>query len=229
MSPQFKNIICDVDGTLIDSALDVLNAQLWMIHHYGFTHLTMDDIIPHFGKPIHEMMENIFPQEEHHRIPESVEKYRNRYKERWFETTTPFPHVASTVEKLHSRGVRFATATTKTSDTTKIILEHFGIAKYFSSIQGTDKGMPYKPNPFIIEKILSAQHWKQEETIIIGDSEMDIQVGKNAGIAMCGVTYGSLSREQMVQWSPDFVIDSFAELIKIIFAAENAAVTTSLL
>lgn len=212
----YKNIICDVDGTILNSMRDIMNAQLFMLNHFGLHTITEKDILPYYGKPVHEMMMLFLPKEEHHRLQESVEVYRNYYKQHWFDTSSLFPGVQETLTKLFHRNIRFATATTKSTGSSCIILEHFGVAQYFSQIQGTDSGFPYKPDPFIINKVLTEQSWKREETMIIGDSHSDILAGKNAGIATCGVTYGCLTRAEIEKSNPDFIITTFSELDSLI-------------
>ncbi|HTR82475.1 MAG TPA: HAD-IA family hydrolase, partial [Bacteroidota bacterium] len=91
----------------------------------------------------------------------------------------------------------------------------FGIAQYFCQLQGTD-GMPHKPNPYILNKIIKEQAWRKEETVMVGDTDRDILMGKNAGVATCGVTYGTFSREQMEAIHPQWIVDSFPQLLTIL-------------
>ena len=76
--------------------------------------------------------------------------------------------------------------------------------------------MPFKPDPFIIIKVLEDQSWLTHETLMVGDTDNDIVAGKRAGVLTCGVTYGSLTKQQIQALSPDFVMDSLQELLQII-------------
>jgi phosphoglycolate phosphatase len=76
--------------------------------------------------------------------------------------------------------------------------------------------MPFKPDPFIIEKILLDQHWIRNETLMVGDTDKDIETGRNAGVFTCGVTYGSLTQEQLEQLNPNWIIHEMPEIIPII-------------
>jgi HAD superfamily hydrolase (TIGR01549 family) len=213
---KFRNIILDVDGTLIDSKNDIINAQLFMLQHYGFHTVEPKDILPFYGKPIHELMKLYFSPDQYHLLSESVEVYRNRYREHWFDTTVVFDGVIKTLELFFSKQIFLATATTKSTSSTKLILDHFDIGKYFVQIQGTDTDMPYKPDPFIVQKIIVEQGWNSKETLLVGDTDTDICAGKNAGITTCGVTYGSLDRKGMMLCNPDFIIDHFTELSPLV-------------
>ncbi len=206
------NIIFDLDGTLVDSKRDIAGAQLWVLHQLGVDSYRLEDIYPLIGKPLTETFTKLLPPSLHHRIAEAAELYKTYYPPRALETTTLFPNVRETLDALRTMGIRLATATTKLTPGTRRVLTHLGIDSYFDQIQGSDN-IPFKPDPFIINKILEDQLWERTETLMVGDTDNDIHAGKRAGIKTCGVTYGSLSKEQMQHLGPDFMIDSFPELL----------------
>jgi HAD superfamily hydrolase (TIGR01509 family) len=217
MSPgnNIKNILFDVDGTLLDSRRDIAAAQLWTFRQFGIDTLKPEDIYPLIGKPLAETFTALLPQRLHDRIPEAGLIYRDYYRAHAFETTTLFPGVLDTVAALKGKGIRLATATTKSTETTAKVLAHYGIAEYFSHVQGTDNGV-FKPDPFIINTILTAMNWHRGETLMVGDTDKDIDVGRNAGVLTCGVTYGTFSREQMAALKPDWIIDHISDLLRLV-------------
>ena len=212
MQQVITNIIFDLDGTLVDSKRDIAGAQLWVLHQLGVDSYKHEDIYPLIGKPLTETFAKLLPPSLHHRIAEAAEMYKTYYPPRALETTTLFPDVRETLDALRTRGIRLATATTKLTPGTRRVLTHFRIDSYFDQIQGSDN-IPFKPDPFIINKILEDQSWERTETLMVGDTDNDIHAGKRAGIATCGVTYGSLSKEQIQKLEPDFVIGSLPELL----------------
>lgn len=209
------NIIFDLDGTLVDSKRDIAAAQHWVLEQLGVHSHVPEDIYPLIGKPLTQIFATLLPPSLHHRIAEAAELYKLRYPPRALETTTLFPGVRETLEVLRSRDINLATATTKLSAGTRRVMTHFGIDRYFAQIQGSDD-MPFKPDPFIINKILTDQSWERDVTLMVGDTDNDIDAGIRAGVRTCGVTYGSLSRKQIEQLKPDFVIDSLPELLNIL-------------
>ena len=207
-----KNIIFDLDGTLVDSKRDIAAAQHWVLGQLGVHSYKPEELYPLIGKPLSETFAMLLPTHLHERIPEAIELYKTYYPPRALETTTLFPGVRETLETLRARAIRLATATTKLSAGTRRVLTHFGIAEHFDQIQGSDN-IPFKPDPFIITKILDDQSWEKSNTLMVGDTDNDILAGKRAGIPTCGVTYGSLSKEQIEELNPDIIIRSLPELL----------------
>ena len=209
---MIQNIIFDVDGTLVDSKRDIAAAQHWVLQQLDVESYTPEELYPLIGKSLAETFTALLPLDLHRRIPEAAELYKAYYPPHAFDTTTLFPGVKETLETLRTKGIRLATATTKLTPGTRRVLQHFGIADHFTQIQGSDN-IPFKPDPFIINKILEDQSWGRSETLMVGDTDNDIHAGKRANIMTCGVTYGSLTREQILNLDPDFTIDSLPELL----------------
>ena len=210
-----RNLIFDVDGTLFDSKRDIALAQLLTLKELGITHFTAEDIYPNIGKPMRETFEYLLPPELHARISEAALIYRQHYLAHAFDTTQLFPCVVSVLEQLSGRGLTLAVATTKSTQTTTMMLQHFGIDHFFCQIQGTDQ-MPAKPDPFIINKILDEQRWDRSVTVMVGDTDKDICAAKNASVHSCGVTYGSFTREKLTALDPTWIIDAFSDILTIV-------------
>jgi HAD superfamily hydrolase (TIGR01509 family) len=210
---EIRNCVFDVDGTLLDSKRDIAAAQLWTLQQFGFHDFTAGDIYPQIGKPLKEIFATLLPVEYHARIPEAAVMYVEYYRSHALETTKLFPRVHDTLERLYRRGVRLAIATTKSTETTVRLSGHFDIKKYFTQIQGTDN-MPYKPDPFILNKIIADQEWDKDETVMMGDTAMDVLTGKNAGVRTCVVTYGAFPKEQIQSLQADWTVDSFDEILE---------------
>ena len=212
---SFRNLIFDIDGTLLDSRRDIAAAQLWTFRQLGVNHLQPEDVYPLIGRPLAETFTKLLPAELHARIPEAVIWYRDYYRAHALDTTTLFPGVRDGLAALHGKGVKLGTASTKSTGTSARVLEHFGVAQFFVQIQGNEEGFPFKPDPFILNKIIREQGWKKKETMMVGDTDYDIEAGKRAGVATCAVTYGSLSRSELEPFRPNCLADSFTDLVRL--------------
>jgi len=209
---RFANIIFDFDGTITDSKRDIAGVQLWVLEQLGVNAYREEDLFPHIGKTLEETFTALLPETEHHRIADAARLYSELYPTRSLQTTVLFPGVKETLEILKLRGKRLAVASTKRGPGIKRATDHFGITGYFVQLQGSDN-MPFKPDPFIVNKILADQNWARRDTLMVGDTDKDMLVGKNAKVATCAVTYGACSTHELAQYDPDFMISSFPELL----------------
>jgi phosphoglycolate phosphatase len=208
---NYRNIIFDFDGTLTDSRRDIAGAQLWALQQMGFDHIEEHDLYPLIGKPLQDTFARVIPADAHHRIPEAIALYAKYYPPRALDTTVLFPGVLATLVLLRSRGHRLAVASTKKGAGILRATEHFGITALFNRLQGSE-GLQFKPSPDVLHAILSAEGWLPQESLMVGDTDADILAARNAGIRSCAVTYGALTREQLMAFHPDYVIDSITEL-----------------
>ena len=209
---SYSNIIFDFDGTITDSKRDIAGTQLSVLEQLGVNAYREEDLFPHIGKTLEETFSVLLPEKQHHRIADAARLYSELYPSRSLQTTVLFPGVRETLEILQLRGKRLAVASTKRGPGIKRAADHFGITGYFVQLQGSDD-IPFKPDPFIINKILADQNWEREDTLMVGDTDKDILVGKNAAVATCAVTYGARSAQELAQYDPDFMISSFPELL----------------
>lgn len=211
----FTSIIFDFDGTLSDSRRDIAGTQVLVLEKLGVPGVREEDLYRHVGKTLQETFAEVLPPHLHDRIPEAAELYSFLYPARSLHTTTLFPGVRTTLEALRAAGKSLAIASTKRGAGIRRATDHFGITALFVQLQGSE-GIPFKPDPFIVNKIIEDQGWRRTETVMVGDTDKDMLAGRNAGIATCAVTYGSLTSAELRAFSPDFIIDSFPDLLKVI-------------
>ena len=96
------------------------------------------------------------------------------------------------------------------------LLEMMGVRQLFAMIVGVDDVAHAKPHPEAVLRILDAMDMDREVTLMVGDMPVDIAMGRNAGIRTCAVTYGNSSRMEIIESHPDFIIDGFDELTRVI-------------
>lgn len=210
----YANLIFDFDGTLVDSKDDIAGAQLWVLHQLGVDQYRREDLYRYIGKPLQQTFSAILPTHLHHRIPEAATMYAEYYPPRSIDSTRLFPGVLETLENLFARGHRMAIASTKRIVGLQRVTAHFNIEKFFVQLQGSDE-VPFKPDPYIINKIIGDRQWERVDTVMVGDTDNDILAGRNAGIATCGVTYGSLPEEALKKFSPTHIIHRFEQILSL--------------
>ena len=209
MTPRYPVYLFDVDGTLVDSAEDICGAILETLEATPLRGLSRECLVRYVGVALLDMFQELLPECTPQRHEELVQTYRRIYFARGHRATRVFPGV---VEALGALGGRKATATTKATSTTRIVLEQFGLAPYFDHVQGTD-GFAYKPAPDVILKSLAALGARPEECLLVGDSPADMEAGRRAGVSVCAVRYGYGDPARMAQYKPDFWVSDLRELV----------------
>jgi phosphoglycolate phosphatase len=206
MPPPFPVYLFDVDGTIMDSAPDICAAQIEMLAAHG-RDVSEEFLRRYIGFHLTNLFHDLgFPEEAAESL---ILEYRTIYWDRKHAATRVYPGVA---EMLGALGGRKSTATTKTTPTTRLILEQFGLLQHFEHVQGTD-GFPAKPEPDVILASLKALGVAPEECLLVGDSAADMEAGRRAGVRLCAVRWGYGDVEAMEKWKPDFWIDEPAELL----------------
>jgi phosphoglycolate phosphatase len=207
--PPFPVYLFDVDGTLLDSAADIVGAIQEVLAANGRPTVADFDFLKNsIGHHLAAPFGDIFPGYNSQQIDELIRQYRVIYLARGHRLTRVYPGVP---EALAALAGRKSTATTKGTPTTRAVLEQFGLIQYFDHVQGTD-GFPYKPAPDVILTALAALGARPEDCLMVGDSAADMEAGKRAGVKTCAVRYGYGKPEDLARFAPDFWIDDLRAL-----------------
>ncbi|MDR3701477.1 MAG: HAD-IA family hydrolase [Candidatus Sulfopaludibacter sp.] len=209
MIPRFPIYLFDIDGTLLDSARDICGAIQQVLEATDLAPVSFEFLKGYIGLHLLDLFQDLFPQYTPEQYDELIRQYRVFYLAREHKLTQIYPGVA---EGLAALGGRKSTATTKGSPTTRLILEQFGLLRYFEHVQGTD-GFPCKPAPDVIFTALAALGAKPEDCLFVGDSPADMEAGRRAGVKTCAVRYGYGKDEEMARFTPDYWIDDLRALV----------------
>jgi phosphoglycolate phosphatase len=201
--PRFPFYLFDVDGTLVDSAADICGAIQGVLVSANRAAVSHDILKSYIGRTLHDTFSELFPEMDEREREALTLEYRAAYPKRNHAGTTIYPGVPRMLEAV---GGRKATATTKGTPTTRIVLEKFGLIDFFDHVQGTD-GFPAKPAPDVLLASLAALGAPAEECLFVGDSAADMEAGRRAGVKTCAVLYGYGNREEMARWEPDYWIE----------------------
>lgn len=208
MIPRFRYYFFDVDGTLLDSAGDIISAVRAVLSARGRNQLSDDYLRSQIGRHLIETFEDYFPEYSQEQLDELILEYRAAYLGRNHQSTRVFEGVADTLAVLE--GVK-STATTKGTPTTRKVLERFGLIEHFDHVQGTD-GFPAKPEPDIVLRCLQVFGARSEECLMVGDSVVDIEAGRRAGVKTCAVRYG-YGTARIGENDPNYWIDDLRQLL----------------
>ncbi len=209
-----EHISFDLDGTLVNSHNTIYKTALKTLEHLGIAGKIQED---EFYRRIGHHFLDIFRDMEIS-VPD-IEHFINIYKGYYFDfidTSSLYDNVIDVLDKISSAGISISLLTTKAQDQAEMILDHFKIDNYFSFIMGRRHGMGIKPSPEPLLFICNNLSIKPDDTLMVGDSDLDINCGKNAGTKTCAVTYGYRTPELLRELNPDYMIGSFNELLSIL-------------
>jgi phosphoglycolate phosphatase len=206
-------IIFDLDGTLVDSSIDICHALNYALEGMNVPPITVRETISIIGEGITRLFEKII---ETHNIPADkdflIKRFLDHYAVHLVDNTTVYPGVEDTLKSLN--GCRKAVISNKREDLSERVLELLGMRKYFDLVVGSDTTAERKPSPVPIQYVLSRFKTRPEEAIIVGDSNYDIEAGKAAGVRTIAVSYGY--RPLSLLQEADYIVSTMPEILKIL-------------
>lgn len=209
-----KNVILDFDGTIGDSQSLIIKTMQQTMHELGLEIKTMEDCARTIGLRLEEGFQLLFGMM-HDEAMLCAETYRKIFmKNKENMVVKPFPHVIETIRQMAADGHDVAIASSRSRASLLEYVEQMDIADCISCIVAANDVEKVKPAPDMVLRVLEETDGKPEDTIVVGDMIYDIEMGKRAGTKTCGVTYGNGTRQQLA--NADYIIDDFAELLKII-------------
>lgn len=204
-------IAFDLDGTLIDSKKDIADSLNAALRECGFKTLSQEKIEELVGRGARQLVKEAIGNPSEEQLWQVFEKFWKIYDAHCLDQTALYPGVREFLESTPS--FELAVVTNKPQHFTHKILQGLKLDHYFRWILGGDTLPVQKPDPAMLQPIL--QDWKGSAALFVGDSDVDIQVGKAAGWQTCAVTYGFRPRHEIELLQPDFIIDRFSELIAL--------------
>lgn len=207
---SIKHICFDLDGTLIDSKSTIIKATL-----KTFNELNIEASIPQskFTALIGMHFIDIF-NEFNIEVPD-FNKFISIYKSLYFDfidESVLYPNVEMIMKYFNVEGIKTSLLTTKSQEQADKIIDHFDLRKNLTYVMGRRNGVDHKPSAEPLLIICDELEISPSETLIVGDTELDINCGKNAGAYSCGVTYGYRTEENLKKYNPDFLISDISEL-----------------
>ena len=213
MKSHFTHYCFDLDGTLIDSSLTIYKTTEFSLNKLGIEFNVSEE---NFALTIGKHFIDIF--DEFSIKVNDFEEFITIYKNNYFnfiDFSIPYPEVENTFYQLKKRGAKISLLTTKMQEQAEKIVSHFSLANYFDLVMGRRNGIAHKPSPEPFLLICDELSVKPKDSLLVGDTELDIQCGKNAGSSTCGVLYGYRTRELIEKENPDFIADSIVDILNI--------------
>ncbi len=238
---MIKLIIFDFDGTLGDTRRIIVTTMQMTIAELGLPSRTDNDCASQIGLPLDGCFEALYPNEAKETIQLCADTYRRIFQENML-TIEPaseqgqnqtrlsdaergqartkfkpqvFPKVKETLSMLKEQGYTLTIASSRQHKSLSELTHDLEIAEFISYLVGADDVENAKPNPEPVLKTLAATGFDASQTLVVGDMNVDILMGLNAGAKTCGVTYGNGTKRELEEAGADYIIDNIDELTEI--------------
>jgi phosphoglycolate phosphatase len=223
-----KLIIFDLDGTLLNTLDDLADSTNHILQKHGFpTHET--EAYKYFvGNGVAMLVRRALPKD----TPETtyseiLDEFRNYYELHKEDKTAPYSGIIETLEKLQQKEILLSVATNKPHELLPDLMRHFFPTIKWAAVFGNRVGVPIKPEPQIVYDIINiigkdeACLVSMNEILYVGDTAVDMETAKNAGITKVGALWGFRTKEELENADADYIIEKPQKLLKLIHSVSK--------
>ena len=211
-------VVCDLDGTLVDSAPDLAGALNTVLAEEGIAEVPYEDVRLLVGEGALALVGRAVARSghpEHRAIPRLYERFLEVYGARLTRESRPYPGVPETLGALARGSHPLAVCTNKPEGLARRMLDDLGLDRFGEAVVGGDTFRYRKPDPRALEAAVGRAGGTLGRSLLIGDSRTDVETARNAGVPAILVTYGYRT-DPVEALAPDFAVDDFAAVAGII-------------
>jgi phosphoglycolate phosphatase len=217
---RLRLLVFDLDGTLIDSRLDLIHSVNAMLRHLGRPELHGDVIATYVGDGAPALVRRALDNtEDEALLATALEYFLGYYRIHKLDHTTVYEGIPELLARIatSSNGVQrqMAVLSNKPVNPSRAIVRALGMADFFVRVYGGNSFATKKPDPLGVTALLQEADVAADEALMIGDSSIDVLTGRNAGLWTCGVTYG-FSPHSLEKVAPDVLVETPRELSELL-------------
>lgn len=213
MKPQYKAVLFDLDGTLIDTNELIIQTFQTVLDERFPGKYSRETILPFLGPTLRETFTTINPDN----VEQLIEEYRTWNIANHDHMVEAFPGVVETIKQLSASDVKLAIVSTKRRDMVMRALNVMGIMEYFDTIIGLDDVTHAKPDPEPVRLALSHLNISPQEALMVGDNFHDIIAARAAGVDSVAVAWSIKGLDYLLAFEPVYSIHHMSELLGILF------------
>jgi phosphoglycolate phosphatase len=208
-------LVFDLDGTLVDSAPDLLATLDVVLARHGFVANRDPGLRDGIGHGARHLIEFALHRQDVTVPPQQLDAmhhdFLDYYEANICEETRLFPGLEALLDRFEAAGWRFAVCTNKVEDLSRLVLEELGVLSRFATVAGGDTFGTRKPDPGHLLGAIAAAGGAPDAAIMVGDSHIDRDTARSAGVPFVGVSFG-YTPVSMAELGPDLLIDGYDEL-----------------
>lgn len=213
---KYSLAVFDMDGTILDTLDDLTNTLNLSLEEAGLPLRTKDEVRSFVGNGVGKLIERALPKD----TPETerekfFEVFARNYKLHCADLTRPYDGVPELIAELRARGVKTAVVSNKVDFAVRQLADDY-FPGLFDIAVGEREGVKRKPAPDSVLAVMDALGARREDTVYIGDSDVDVETAKNAGVDLIGVEWGFRPREVLLEHGAKVTVKSTDELLRLI-------------
>lgn len=215
---QFKHVIFDLDGTILDTLEDLALAGNHTCELHGWPTFPIDQYRYKVGNGMLKLVERFMPAEyagDGRMFETALAEFRSYYGEHKEDHTAPYPGIIPMLDAMRNAGLTLAVLTNKDHVAAAPLIERYFGPDRFALVQGRIDMFPPKPAAPVTLHVMNQLGASPATTLYVGDSNVDIQCGHNAGIRAAGVTWGFRGRGELEGEGADYIAETPEELLRI--------------
>lgn len=211
-------VIFDLDGTLLNTIDDLGEAANYALSQCGFPTHNISSYPQYVGNGVTKLLERILPKE--CRSVENIEKLRTHFIEYYNSHDTihskPYQGIPELLKVLSQRGIKLAVASNKYHEAVVRLINHYFPNETWVAVEGHKEGYQVKPDPSIVFDILLKSPTPKDKVLYIGDSGVDMDTARRAGVESVGVTWGFRSASELRSHQANHIISTPSEILNLI-------------
>lgn len=221
LNSSFKAVLFDVDGTLFDTAPDIIAACNTTLQNFGFKTVPKEVLLPEVMNGMQAMLKVSLPLTHQHMAKKNAPMYNffaKYYTEHAYTFTKPYPGIDKLISTLHTNGIHLAVTSNKYCSMIKALFQGFDFTKYFETITGGDSCQHSKPHPEPLLHTLKMLNLSPSDTLYCGDTQSDVEASFKAGCSSCAVQWGYGRFDEPLKYIPDFTVQNINDILNIVFS-----------
>ena len=216
---MYSYVIFDLDGTLLNTIDDLADTGNHVCALHGWPAHPVEAYKRMVGNGIPKLVERFAPAgTDRDTLDQAYGEFMAWYGLHKEDKTAPYPGMEGAALRLKQAGVSIAVLSNKADEMAGPVVEHY-YPGVFPIVQGALSGLPTKPDPTLLHKLMERMGADPEATLFVGDSNVDIQTAKNGGLASCGVLWGFRSRQELEAEGADYLARTPEELTGLVLGS----------
>ncbi|MGI6113193.1 MAG: HAD family hydrolase [Mahellales bacterium] len=215
---DFRAVIFDLDGTLLNTIDDLADSMNIVLEGLGFPSHGVEKYKYYIGDGLYNLVSRAIPRDSHDEdlIWRCIDRFRQEYNRRWGNKTRPYNGIPQLLDGLKDRSVPMAVLSNKPHEFTKIIVDKFFPQWHFSAVFGERKGIPKKPDPTSAWEICRILGMQPEEFLYIGDTNTDMKTARASNMYAVGALWGFRDADELLESGAQTLVERPVDVLRLL-------------